>query len=272
MTDAELAILSIVAEGPIHGYDIQTIITQRGLRAWTNIGVSSMYYVIDKLARQGLVESRPDEHTQGPSRRQYRITPAGYGVLQTAVVDLLSTPRDHASGFELGLANLYVLRSAQLRNAFIAYQQELMSRLEQALNRWRQLEAHQAAFNVVAIFEHRVAMLEAELNWVTHFIAQWEAQAPPADDEAYVPEPAEIPRAKQVMLPHDPDSFHRASTPAGPDAPHLKRTVNRVDRGTPPYHARPGLNVTGTADDAGPPAPDPAAGNDPGESYSDPPL
>ena len=32
MTDAELAILSIVSEGPIYGYDIQTIIAERGLR------------------------------------------------------------------------------------------------------------------------------------------------------------------------------------------------------------------------------------------------
>jgi len=84
MTDAELAILSIVAEGPIHGYDIQTIITQRGLRAWTNIGVSSMYYVLEKLERQGLIESTSAQRTEGVSRRQYRITPAGFGVLQTA--------------------------------------------------------------------------------------------------------------------------------------------------------------------------------------------
>ncbi len=200
-----------------------------------------------------------------------RITPAGYGVLQTAVVDLLSTPRDHASGFELGLANLYVLRSSQLRNAFIAYQQELASRLEQALHRWRQLEGHQAAFNVVAIFEHRVAMLEAELEWVKRFIARWEAQAPPAgDDEIYAPEPAEIPRVKQVVLPHDPDSPHRASTLTGPDDPHLKRTANRADRGTPPYHARPDLDVTEPDEAAPPPAPDLAAGHDLDEARDDP--
>jgi DNA-binding PadR family transcriptional regulator len=42
MTDAELAILSIVAEEPIYGYDIQTIITQRALRIWTNIGAHDM--------------------------------------------------------------------------------------------------------------------------------------------------------------------------------------------------------------------------------------
>jgi DNA-binding PadR family transcriptional regulator len=212
MTDAELAILSIVAEGPIYGYDIQTIITQRALRVWTNIGVSSMYYVLEKLEQQGLIESKGAQHVQGPARRQYRITPAGFGVMQTAVADLLSTPREYASGVELGLANLHVLRSSQIRTALITYQQELGSRLAQTRERLRQLESSQPPFNVDAMFEHRLAMLEAELAWIDSFIERWEAQAPAEDAAAHLPEPLDIPRMKQVVLPHDPDSPHRVPT------------------------------------------------------------
>lgn len=211
MTDAELAILSIVAEGPVHGYDIQTIITQRGLRAWTNIGVSSMYYVLEKLERQGLVESHGTRQTEGASRRQYRITPAGYGVLQTAVADLISTPREYANGFELGLANLHVLRPSQIRTSFVAYRQELVSRLAQARDRWLHLKESSAPFNVDAMMEHHVAMLEAELAWIKAFIEEWETQAPP-DETAPQPDPVDIPRMKQVVLPHDPDSPHRVPT------------------------------------------------------------
>lgn len=235
MTDAELAILSIVAEGPIYGYDIQTIITQRALRIWTNIGVSSMYYVLEKLERQGLIESKGAQHVEGPARRQYQITPAGFGVMQTAVADLLSTPREYASGVELGLANLDVLRPSQIRTALITYQQELASRLSQTRERLRQLESGKAPFNVDAMFEHRIAMLEAELVWIQTFIARWEAQAP-ADDAIQLPEPLDIPRMKQVILPRDPDSPHRVPTrsmnPAAPAAdqpdelpPSLKATA-----------------------------------------------
>lgn len=211
MTDAELAILSIVAEGPIYGYDIQTIIAQRGLRAWTNIGVSSMYYVLEKLERQALIESGPGHQTEGPARRQYRITPAGFGVLQTAVADLLSTPRETASGFELGLANLYVLRPDQIRTAFVAYRQELVTRLAQVRDRWQQLKHSRAPFNVDAMFGHHVALLEAELDWIKAFIDEWEAQAPPEEPQG-PPEPVDIPRMKQVVLPHHPDSPHRVPT------------------------------------------------------------
>jgi DNA-binding PadR family transcriptional regulator len=240
MTDAELAILSIVAEGPIYGYDIQTIITQRGLRDWTNIGVSSMYYVLEKLERQGLIESKGVQHVEGPARRQYRITSAGFGVLQTAVADLVSTPREHFGGFELGLANLHVLRPAQIRTAFIAYRQELISRLTQARERWQHLKQSKAPFNVDAMFGHHVAMLEAELEWVKAFIEQWEAQAPP--DEIPSPEPFDIPRMKQVVLPHDPDSPHRVPTQpiVGPRA----RPNTEVDTDLPelPSHKETALS------------------------------
>jgi len=222
MTDAELAILSIIAEGPIYGYDIQTIVTQRGLRAWTNIGVSSMYYVLEKLERQGLIESKGAQHIEGAARRQYRITPAGFGVLQTAVADLLSTPREHANDFELGLANLHVLRPTQIRTAFITYRQELVSRLAQARERWHRLEDSNPPFNVDAMLGHHVALLEAELAWIKDFIEEWEAHVPPDDSPALPPEPAEVPRMKQVILPHDPDSPHRAATRPFDQQPHLR--------------------------------------------------
>jgi DNA-binding PadR family transcriptional regulator len=237
MTDAELAILSIVAEGPIHGYDIQTLIIRRGLRVWTNIGVSSMYYVLEKLQRQGLIESMGGSPTDGASRREYSITPAGSGVLQTAVADLLSTPRSGADSFELGLANLHVLRPSQVRTALTAYRQGLVALLAQARERWDQLKVHRAPLHVDAMVGHQVAALEAELAWVTAFAEAWERQAP-AETPPAAPEPAAIPRMKQVVLPHDPDSPHRAPTALHPDpapAPsEASRRETKLNARTPP--------------------------------------
>ena len=214
MTDAELAVLSIIAEGPIHGHDIQTIIDRRGLRAWTNIGVSSLFYVLEKLERQGLIESDEDTAGQNTRYREFCITGAGFGVLQTAVADLLTTPHEFADGFELGLANLHVLRPSQIRTAFAAYRQELISRLAQTRERWQQLKNSAAPFNVDAMLGHHVAMLEAELAWLTAFIEQWALQAPPDEPAIVEDDSAEISRMKQVVLPRHPDSVHRAETRA----------------------------------------------------------
>ena len=37
VTNAELAVLSLIAENPCHGYDIETQIATRGMREWTEI-------------------------------------------------------------------------------------------------------------------------------------------------------------------------------------------------------------------------------------------
>ncbi|GAB4417797.1 MAG: hypothetical protein Kow00106_13720 [Anaerolineae bacterium] len=212
MTDAELAILSIIAEGPIHGYDLQTVIAERGLRAWTQIGVSSIYYVLEKLERQGLVESTVTQSADDTARRQYRITTAGIGVLQTAIADLIGTPREHADEFELGLAHLPALRPGQVRTALTAYRQELASRLALARERSAALKSAQAPFHIEAMLSHRIALLEAELTWIERFLAAWEAQAPPDEPTPVASEAEEVPRMKQLILPHDPDSPHRRPT------------------------------------------------------------
>ncbi|MGD8625667.1 MAG: helix-turn-helix transcriptional regulator, partial [Anaerolineae bacterium] len=48
MTNAELAILTLVAEAPHHGYEIEQIIQERGMREWTEVGFSSIYYLLKK--------------------------------------------------------------------------------------------------------------------------------------------------------------------------------------------------------------------------------
>ena len=88
-TSAEFAILTLLGEGPRHGYEIEKLIEQRGLREWTEIGFSSIYFLLDKLRRSGLVEPLPGEGG-ARSRRPYRLT--GEGERTQARETLLTTP------------------------------------------------------------------------------------------------------------------------------------------------------------------------------------
>src|SRR5258708_39962235 len=99
MTDAELAILSLLAEGPSYDHDLNTAIYARGMRKWSAIGRSSMYYALGKLEQQGLSEQYSEEN----SHRKFAYSTAGIGLLQTAVSDLESMPHTHESTFQHGL-------------------------------------------------------------------------------------------------------------------------------------------------------------------------
>ena len=70
----EQLILGILTEGPQHGYHIEQVITERGMRQWSDIGFSSIYYILDKLEKKGLADSKS---SKGKEKKEYQITDKG---------------------------------------------------------------------------------------------------------------------------------------------------------------------------------------------------
>ena len=214
MTDAELAILSIIAESPMAGLDIQKVIDERNLRMWTLIGVESIHYVIEKLEKQGLVVNIDEDPPEDRKLRLFRVTAAGIGVLQTALTDLLSTPRHLPRGFEIGLSNLPVLRTSQVKRSLDAYRAGLQSRRDALEKQLRHLKVQDTPFHIMSMFDHQIAMLEAEITWFDDWIDDWIARAPD-DEEAIIQVddlPADAPPMQRVVMPDDPKSFHKHET------------------------------------------------------------
>ncbi len=176
MTNAELAILSLVAEGPRHGYQIEQVIEQRGMREWTEVGFSSIYYLLNKLEKDGLVEGRTERQAgRGPARKVYHITPAGEEGLRAGVLDALSAPRRYYSPLQLGLANLPRISHAEALSALGQYRDGLAARLEHVeATRERQ---QPLPYFVDAMFSHSITMIEAELRWIKQLTAQLMDQA-----------------------------------------------------------------------------------------------
>src|ERR1700692_2284362 len=74
-----LLLLSLLAERPMHGYEINQQIQARAIRQWANIGFSSIYQVLDTLVKEGFLQAEEVENPgQGASYRTvYTITDAG---------------------------------------------------------------------------------------------------------------------------------------------------------------------------------------------------
>ena len=77
---SEQLILGILSDQDRHGYDIEKVITDRGMRKWTDVGFSSIYYVLERLEAKGLATS---SDTQGKEKKQYSITDIGVSVLKS---------------------------------------------------------------------------------------------------------------------------------------------------------------------------------------------
>jgi DNA-binding PadR family transcriptional regulator len=171
MTNAELAILSLIAEGPCHGYHIEQVIEERGMREWTEVGFSSIYYLLRKLEKDGLIESQIERQAgRGPARKVYRFTSSGEGALRSAVLDALSVPRRCYSPLQLGLANLPRINHAEALAALSQYRDSLAARLEHV--RATRESQRPLPYFVETMFDHSITMIEAELKWITRSMVQ----------------------------------------------------------------------------------------------------
>ncbi|NLE93558.1 MAG: PadR family transcriptional regulator, partial [Chloroflexi bacterium] len=95
-------ILSLVDEGPMHGYEIhQRISNMPGINKIWNIKQGLLYAKLEKLKDAGLIEDAPGEPEANLLRRYFRLTPAG----KTALNAWIDSP---------------VLRARDIRQEFLA--------------------------------------------------------------------------------------------------------------------------------------------------------
>ena len=170
LTNAELAILTLVCEAPRHGYQIEQVIEERGLREWTEVGFSSIYYLLKKLEQERLVSVQAEAGRRGPRRRVYRATRAGRAALRREALAALASSRPPASALQLGLANLPALPPEAALEALVVHRQALKARLK--VLRERRESQRPLPYFVEAMFAHGEAMGEAELRWLEGFMRQ----------------------------------------------------------------------------------------------------
>lgn len=177
MTNTELALLGLAAEQPRYGYEIEQLIEQRGMREWAEIGLSSIYYVLNKLEESGLLEAEklpgPGER---PARKIYHLTPAGMEALRAAVKERLSKPRPRTADFDLALSALPVLSTAETLHALRICRANLALRLKRVAT--KQFADQDAGMppHAAALFDRSLALIQAELTWVSAYITRLETQ------------------------------------------------------------------------------------------------
>jgi DNA-binding PadR family transcriptional regulator len=166
LTPAELTILGLVIEQPQHGYDLEQVIQQRGIRQWTDIGFSSIYYLLTKLERRGFLYV-PEAPAAAKSRRVFHATAEGRRAAARNALALLTDARPVPHPLLVGLANLPLLSARQ-------YAQALRTRLAQLDARMAEVRAAQAAQHAQAalplaareVFSYSLSLMEAERQWL----------------------------------------------------------------------------------------------------------
>lgn len=163
LTTAELTILGLLAERPAHGYDLERVIEQRGVRRWTDIGFSSIYYLLAKLEKRGHIQGATPVAGRR-SRRVFTLTAAGRRAAGDETAARLAEPEPVGGSFLTALANRSLLGEEAvlhaLRNRLVRLDAQLA-----AVQRTRR-ESEGLPAPAREVFSYSVGLMEAERAWL----------------------------------------------------------------------------------------------------------
>ena len=136
-TAADVALLGLLAEGPMHPWEITRQVEHREMRTWTDLSRSTVYKQLRSLEVRGLVASEAAV-VAGRARRTYSLTPAGVRALAAGVLHALSAPEYPHWAIDIASYNIDAVPPAEAIAALEVY----ASTLRERAAGWAALEAY----------------------------------------------------------------------------------------------------------------------------------
>lgn len=166
-----LAVLSCLAERPMHPYEIASTMRERGKDVSIKINYGSLYTVVESLLRRGLIEERETvREGRRPERTVYGITRAGRAEHDDWLSEMISRPSAEFTQFEAALSLMGGLPP-----------DVVVPLLEQRRNHLHiQITADESTYELcleqglpevfIVELEYRIALRKAELGYVEDLI------------------------------------------------------------------------------------------------------
>jgi PadR family transcriptional regulator PadR len=167
----ELIVLGLLAEEPMHGYDLLERLRERSMGLWVDVGKASVYQALARLERKGLVAGREREGIAGPGRRVFRITRTGRGRLDAGLAERFGdlAPYETEASTALGFAHL--LPAVRAREAADSRERSIADLLEAVRNERTRVSSDRGPGRTVAnaLLDRQEALAKAELAWLKGF-------------------------------------------------------------------------------------------------------
>lgn len=172
ISNAETALMGLLAESPKHPYHIEKDVQFRCMRVWTDLSTSSIYKLLRKLEKQGLVKAVAETTEDNRVRKVYRLTAAGHRVFRQAIRQQLSTHGIAKNPFDVAIYNQDVLSPKEAVDSLRKYGDQLDKSIKsyKALKEFLTKEGCSLARQALAL--RTVAMLEGERRWLKEYLKE----------------------------------------------------------------------------------------------------
>jgi len=172
LSGAEAALLGLLSEKTMHPYEIEQEVKYRDMRYWTELSMSSIYKLLRKLEREGMVYKREQKSPENRLRKLYSISTEGERALKSRIRALLSEPEHTRWQVDIGTYNSNILSDNEVREALHKYRQSLREKISGYRDLQKFLEDSGCPRYRLAVAIRPVYLLEAEIGWVNSVLTQ----------------------------------------------------------------------------------------------------
>ena len=172
LSNAEAALLGLLSEGPMHPYQLEQEVKYRDMRFWTELSMSSIYKLLRKLEKRGLVLKKEQMSPENRLRKPYSVTEGGETALRSKILSLLRGPEHTRWQVDIGIYNCSLLPEGKVREALHEYKRALREKIAGYRKLQEFLRDTGCPQHRQAVAVRPVYLLEAEISWVNSFINQ----------------------------------------------------------------------------------------------------
>ena len=97
------AVLALLAEKPAHGYELKSSFEQAVGDQWGGLNIGHLYQILDRLSRDGLIDSERQPQAVKPDRVVHHLTAAGRAELDRWLGEPSTRQRGYRDDFFLKL-------------------------------------------------------------------------------------------------------------------------------------------------------------------------
>lgn len=180
-----LALLALLYEAPMHAYQMQRLIKERGKDAVINVRQrASLYQTLERLLRDGLIGIRETTRAENrPERTVYALTAMGRETVRRWEREMLATPEQEFPDFPAALAHLPLLTPDDALRQLATREEALRAKIAQLDDQFRAASTFLPRLFLLET-EYQRGMLAAELSWVRAIIADLRAGSLTWDEES----------------------------------------------------------------------------------------
>ncbi len=172
-----LLLLGFLRDGPLTGYEVNRLLAAHG-DLFSDLKKGNVYYMLDRLAHEGLVSVRTEGNARGPrgERLVYSLTAAGKREILTLLRQQMQSYSPPHSGIEVAIVLLDELpqrEAVALLNTRLEQVKEASGRLRLALGKTGSEPGSGG--------DHMLAMADAHRRWLERAIRRLDGQAKTKD-------------------------------------------------------------------------------------------